>query len=72
MPTKDAAGTYDRTVTWELEKTVKPDSHTGNAGEDAGSSTWTVVVDKTEVSDNYAVTGSISAVLSPGFQLWMP
>jgi hypothetical protein len=58
-PTKDAAGSYDRTVTWTLEKSVSPASHSGYAG-DTFDSTWTVVADKTEVSDNYKVTGSIS------------
>ena len=57
---KTANGTYDRTVTWELEKTVDPTSHTGAAGENAGTSTWTVVATKNEVSDNYNVTGVIT------------
>jgi hypothetical protein len=60
VPNKTAAGTYDRTVTWTLDKSVDVDSHTGSAGEAAGTSNWTVVADKTEVSDNYQVTGSIS------------
>jgi hypothetical protein len=47
-------------VTWELEKTVDPASHIGFAGEEAGSSTWTVKATKTEVSDNYKVVGTIS------------
>ena len=59
-PSKTAAGTYDRTVTWTLDKSVDDDSHTGNAGQDAGTSTWTVVATKSEVSDNYAVSGTIS------------
>ena len=33
---KTAAGSYDRTVTWTLEKSVAPASHTGFAGEVAG------------------------------------
>jgi hypothetical protein len=60
VPTKTAEGSYDRTVTWELEKTVDPASHTGFAGMTAGGSTWTVKATKTEVSDNYKVVGSIS------------
>jgi hypothetical protein len=57
---KTAEGTYDRTVTWELEKLVDPDSHTGEAGEVAGTSTWTVVATKSETLDNYKVTGEIT------------
>jgi hypothetical protein len=57
---KTAAGTYDRTVTWTLDKSVDDAEHTGFAGEVAGTSNWTVFADKTEVSDNYKVTGSIS------------
>ena len=57
---KTAQGSYDRTVTWDLTKSVDPKSHTGNAGENAGTSTWTVVADKTEKKDNYKVTGNIT------------
>jgi predicted XRE-type DNA-binding protein len=57
---KTAAGSYDRTVTWTLDKSVDDDSHTGYAGLEAGTSTWTVFADKTEVSDNYEVTGDIT------------
>jgi hypothetical protein len=57
---KTAEGSYDRTVTWDLEKSVEPDSHTGNAGEDAGTSTWEVVATKTEELGNYLVEGSIT------------
>jgi hypothetical protein len=57
---KTAVGTYDRTVTWTLDKSVDDDSHTGYAGQVAGTSNWKVVADKTEVSDNYQVTGSIT------------
>jgi len=63
--TKTAAGTYDRTVEWELTKSVDPASHTGFAGQDAGTSTWTVVATKTETSDNYQVAGSIF-ITNPG------
>jgi hypothetical protein len=58
--TKTAAGSYDRTVTWELDKTVEPASHTGFAGEVAGSSTWTVEATKTEVKSNFHVSGTIT------------
>lgn len=57
---KTADGTYDRTVTWKIEKTVAPDSHSGQAGENAGTSTWTVTATKSETSDNFAVTGTIT------------
>lgn len=57
---KTAAGTYDRTVTWELDKSVDEDFHEGVAGEDAGSSTWTVEATKTEVESNFSVTGNIT------------
>jgi hypothetical protein len=57
--TKDAAGSYDRTVTWELEKTVDPESHSGAPG-DIFNSDWTVEVTKTEELDNYKVVGKIT------------
>lgn len=57
---KTAAASYDRTVTWDIEKTVAPDSHTGEAGENAGTSTWEVVATKTDVSDNFEVSGTIA------------
>ncbi len=57
---KDAFATFDRTVEWELEKTVDPETHTGYAGEFAGSSTWTVEATKTETLGNYKVDGTIT------------
>ena len=57
---KTAAGSYDRTVTWSLTKSVDDDSHSGIVGGVAGSSTWTVVADKTETFDNYKVIGTIT------------
>ena len=57
---KTADGSYDRIVEWELEKSVNPASHAGNAGEVAGSSLWTVVATKTETFDNYKVDGTIT------------
>ena len=56
---KTAAGTYDRTVDWELTKSVSPSSHMGAPG-DEFSSDWTVTATKSEISANYAVTGTIS------------
>lgn len=63
--TKTAAGTYDRTVGWTLAKTVTPASHTGTAGQTAGSSTWTVTATKSQTLGNYRVTGTIT-VGNPG------
>jgi hypothetical protein len=57
---KTADGSYDRTVEWTLEKVVDPASHSGFAGELAGSSVWTVTATKAETLDNYQVTGDIS------------
>jgi hypothetical protein len=57
---KTAAGSYDRTVKWDLEKSVDPTSHTGQQGQDAGSSTWTVKATKSETLGNYKVTGKIT------------
>ncbi|MDI6876142.1 MAG: hypothetical protein QMC96_05150 [Methanomicrobiales archaeon] len=56
---KTAVGTYNRTVTWELDKSVDDASHEGFAG-DKFESNWTVVATKTEVTDDYKVTGAIS------------
>jgi len=55
---KTAAGTYDRTVSWELTKTVSPSSHMGAPG-DEFLSNWTVTATKSEISGNYEVTGTI-------------
>jgi hypothetical protein len=57
---KTAAGTYDRTVEWTLEKSVDKDSHSGTAGTDAGTSEWKVLATKSEVIDNWAITGTIT------------
>lgn len=58
--TKTAAASYERKVTWALTKTVAPDSHSGQAGETAGSSTWTVTAGKTTVDSDFTVTGEIT------------
>jgi hypothetical protein len=55
---KDAAGSFDRTITWELEKSVTPEEHSGFIG-DSFNSTWTVVATKSVVEDNYSISGSI-------------
>ncbi len=57
---KTAAGTYDRKVDWKLEKTVDDNSHSGNAGQAAGSSDWSVKATKTAVENNFNVTGKIT------------
>lgn len=64
---KTAEASYDRTVEWELEKSVDPDSHEGNAGEEAGTSIWTVTATKTETIDNYFVEGTITITNPNGF-----
>jgi hypothetical protein len=62
--TKDAAGTYDRTVTWTLNKSVDDDSHDGVAGQVAGTSNWTVEADKIVVEGNIRASGTIT-ILNP-------
>ncbi len=57
---KTAAGTFDRTVRWTLEKSASPTTLSGEAGQSAGSTTWTVVATKTETLGNYQVTGEIT------------
>jgi len=61
---KTATGLYDRTVEWDLVKSVAPASHTGFAGELAGSSTYTIVATKEETLGNYRVSGIITIVNS--------
>ncbi|SMD42766.1 hypothetical protein SAMN00777080_1331 [Aquiflexum balticum DSM 16537] len=56
---KTAVGTYDRTVNWQLMKTVSQGSHTGAPG-DEFLSNWTVTATKSEISANYSVTGTIT------------
>ncbi len=57
---KTAAGTYDRTVTWDLTKSVDPANLTGYAGQNAGTATWTVTATKNELSSNFSVAGEIT------------
>ena len=58
---KTAAGRYEIPVRWELTKSVTPTSHTGTAGQIAGSSTWTVTATRVEgAPTNHMVTGTIS------------
>ena len=57
---KTAAGSYDRQFSWSLAKAVSPVSHTGQAGQTAGSSTWTVTATRTETLANFQVVGQIT------------
>jgi len=57
--TKTADGSYDRTVTWTLDKSVAPANHEGYAG-DSFDSTWTVDATKSEVPSNFKVQGGIT------------
>jgi len=62
--TKTAEGTYDRTVTWELEKFVNEDGtnfvqYTGEAG-DTFPTDWLIFVEKFEAESNFKVTGTIT------------
>jgi hypothetical protein len=58
VPTKDAAGSYDRTVTWDLDKSVNPVSFIGGPGS-FFDAVWTVDATKSETFGNYQVTGQI-------------
>jgi hypothetical protein len=58
---KTAAGKYEIPVRWLLEKSVTPTSHTGVAGQNAGSSTWTVKATRVEgAATNHEVSGTIT------------
>jgi hypothetical protein len=50
---------YDRTVDWELTKTVAPATHEGMAG-DTFESTWTVAATKSALEDNEQVDGTLT------------
>lgn len=57
--TASATGTFDRTTSWTLAKTVDDAAHAGEAGEDAGSSEWAVTATKSvSAPSNHAVTGT--------------
>ena len=55
---KDASGTFDRTYSWDIEKSVDPASQTGYPGDEL-SWTWTVTLNESSVDSNYAVSGDI-------------
>jgi hypothetical protein len=60
--TKTAAGTYDRTITWTLEKDVNgkaSESFTGQPGSSFPVN-WNVIADKNETLGNHQVIGSIT------------
>ena len=57
---KTADATYDRKIEWDLSKTVDDNSHSGNAGQTAGTSNWSVKATKKETLSNYKVTGKIT------------
>lgn len=56
---KTAHTTFDRTITWEIDKNVDIAEHNLSLGE-SGVSGYTIVIDKTVVDSNYAVTGTIT------------
>jgi hypothetical protein len=57
---KTAAGTFEEETTWELTKSVEPDSFTGFVG-DSFDATWTVTATPTvQDPDNYVVSGTIT------------
>jgi hypothetical protein len=58
---KTAAGRFEIPVRWELVKSVTPSSHSGTAGQVAGSSTWTVTATRVEgAPTNHVVSGTIT------------
>jgi hypothetical protein len=56
--TKDATATYDETHTWDITKSVAPESQSGVVGDTLGW-TWTVNVSESSANSNFAVTGTI-------------
>ena len=52
--TPTATASFNRSVAWSLDKSVAPASHSGTAGANAGSSTWTVVATKTVTLGGFA------------------
>ena len=59
LVSKTAAGSFTHDVQWTIEKSVDPDAHTMNAGQNADS-TYTVTVTKTVQDSGFAVTGNIT------------
>jgi hypothetical protein len=56
---KEAAGEYDETHTWDVEKSVDPESQMGYAGDEL-SWTWTVDLSESSVEENFSVSGTIT------------
>ena len=73
VPTYDAvttsttpSGTFDRTTSWALAKTVDDAAHSGDVGEEAGSSSWSVTATKTvSAPSNYTLTNQTVTVSNP-------
>ncbi|RPA68552.1 hypothetical protein EF405_08175 [Cyclobacteriaceae bacterium YHN15] len=65
---KTAAGTFDRTVNWQLTKTVNPLSHLGAPG-DEFLTNWTVTATKFEDLGNYSVSGTITVTNPNSFDV---
>lgn len=56
---KTVSATYDRAVSWVVDKTVSQDNHMGAPG-DEFLVNWTVTATKSENLGNYKVTGTIT------------
>ncbi len=56
---KDASASYDERHTWDVEKSVDPESQGAFAG-DPVSWTWTVSLSESSVDENFAVSGNIN------------
>ena len=56
---KDAAGSFDRTYSWTIQKDFDG-SYDKNAGDPATTHDYTVSVDQTVADSNFAVSGTIS------------
>ncbi len=57
--TKTASTTFDRTISWEIDKNVDVATHNLSLGE-SGISEYRITIDKTVVDSNYGVTGTIT------------
>jgi len=57
--TKTANPSFDRTVTWEIDKSVNVSEHNLSVGQ-SGVSGYTVAVEKTSTDSNYGVSGVIT------------
>ncbi|CAN5859239.1 hypothetical protein BH23GEM7_BH23GEM7_22970 [soil metagenome] len=57
---KTANGSYNRTITWDLVKTVDVDNYNGTAGQTLGPSTWSVTATKNVSESGFSVSGTIT------------